>query len=632
MRIKRLKASFGRLEGAELELQPGLNVIHAPNESGKSTWCAFIRAMLYGVDSAQREKNGQKPDKIKYAPWSGASMSGVMEIEHGGREIVITRETRSAASPMKSFSAVYADTGDSVPGMTGQNAGELLTGVPKAVFERTAFIHQSAIAVTGAPELEKRLSAMVSSGEEAVSFTEADSRLRAWQRARRYNRSGAMPELEKEISELGSRIAEQKHWSARIDEADSELAEAEKACALTAARVQETRREARSRALQEMHAARERLDRVSAEMQRTAEEEDERRAELEGSVFGAVSDTEAGTRAQEDVQRVRKCIEIENAAVPPTFWIIPAAAALVLALAGLLWRGGAAVLLTAAAIAAVLAIIGGAVYFRRKSAAGAASAERGRILAGYSAQTEEDIIQAAKAHSVLWTRWSNAEKEANAARIELERERNEHKRNEGAILSLLDFSGPESEGGSRELAAAEQRADRLRHEKAMAEGRVEALGDPMVMETELRALRERYAELAEQYDALELAIATLREADETMRSRFSPKLSRRAEEIFAELTNGKYESLMLQRDMTARTTAAGDVLPHEADFLSRGAEDQLYLALRLAMCELVLPGDEPCPIVLDDALVNFDSEREQAAMSLLEKLAGQRQVILFTCR
>ena len=72
MIIKRMTASFGCLDGKTLELKPGLNVIAAPNESGKSTWCAFIRAMLYGVDSSERARSGHLPDKLKYAPWSGA--------------------------------------------------------------------------------------------------------------------------------------------------------------------------------------------------------------------------------------------------------------------------------------------------------------------------------------------------------------------------------------------------------------------------------------------------------------------------------------------------------------------------------------------------------------------------------
>lgn len=56
MTINKLTASFGKLNGESLEFTDGLNVICAPNESGKSTWCAFIRAMLYGIDSAERQR------------------------------------------------------------------------------------------------------------------------------------------------------------------------------------------------------------------------------------------------------------------------------------------------------------------------------------------------------------------------------------------------------------------------------------------------------------------------------------------------------------------------------------------------------------------------------------------------
>ncbi|MFR5781716.1 MAG: ATP-binding protein [Oscillospiraceae bacterium] len=66
-------------------------------------------------------------------------------------------------------------------------------------------------------------------------------------------------------------------------------------------------------------------------------------------------------------------------------------------------------------------------------------------------------------------------------------------------------------------------------------------------------------------------------------------------------------------------------------FLSAGAADLMYLAVRLAIVDLTLPGDEPCPIVLDDALVNLDSARRAAAMEVLGEIAETRQVILFTC-
>ena len=58
MIIRKMQADFGCLEGKSLELEPGLNIIRQPNESGKSTWCAFIRAMLYGIDTSERQKAG----------------------------------------------------------------------------------------------------------------------------------------------------------------------------------------------------------------------------------------------------------------------------------------------------------------------------------------------------------------------------------------------------------------------------------------------------------------------------------------------------------------------------------------------------------------------------------------------
>ena len=76
MIIRTMKATFGTLAGDELKLDRGLNIIYAPNESGKSTWCAFLRAMLYGVDTAERARGGQLPAKTRYAPWSGAPMEG----------------------------------------------------------------------------------------------------------------------------------------------------------------------------------------------------------------------------------------------------------------------------------------------------------------------------------------------------------------------------------------------------------------------------------------------------------------------------------------------------------------------------------------------------------------------------
>ena len=54
MILHTLTATFGCLNNNTLELQEGLNLIQAPNESGKSTWLAFLRSMLYGLSTRER--------------------------------------------------------------------------------------------------------------------------------------------------------------------------------------------------------------------------------------------------------------------------------------------------------------------------------------------------------------------------------------------------------------------------------------------------------------------------------------------------------------------------------------------------------------------------------------------------
>lgn len=65
-----MSATFGRLQAPTLELKPGLNIVQAPNEAGKSTWCAFLTAMFYGINSRERDKAGFIAEKNRYAPWS----------------------------------------------------------------------------------------------------------------------------------------------------------------------------------------------------------------------------------------------------------------------------------------------------------------------------------------------------------------------------------------------------------------------------------------------------------------------------------------------------------------------------------------------------------------------------------
>ena len=123
---------------------------------------------------------------------------------------------------------------------------------------------------------------------------------------------------------------------------------------------------------------------------------------------------------------------------------------------------------------------------------------------------------------------------------------------------------------------------------------------------------------------------TLKEANARLRERFSPELNKLAGAYMARLTGDRYAAVTLTRELEGAAARPGDVLPRSALYLSRGTADQLYLAVRLAVCRLCLP-DKP-PVFLDDALVAFDDQRLALALDLLRALAGEQQVLLFTCQ
>ena len=96
------------------------------------------------------------------------------------------------------------------------------------------------------------------------------------------------------------------------------------------------------------------------------------------------------------------------------------------------------------------------------------------------------------------------------------------------------------------------------------------------------------------------------------------------------MTDGRYDTVLLDRKLRAEARQTGESITRELLYLSGGTADQVYLAVRLAICRLAL--GEDTPILLDDALVRFDDRRMKSALALLREEAKTRQIILFTCQ
>ena len=201
MKIISMTATFGKLDAQTLELTEGLNLICAPNEWGKSTWCAFLTAMLYGIDTRERSTRDQIAGKERYLPWSGRPMEGLLRLEWKGRDITIQRRTRGR-TPMGDFAAYETRTGLPVEELQADTCGQTLLGVERSVFVRTGFIRFTDLPVQADDALRRRLNALVTTGDESGGGELLAKKLREYQNRCRYNRTGLIPQAQQTLQDL----------------------------------------------------------------------------------------------------------------------------------------------------------------------------------------------------------------------------------------------------------------------------------------------------------------------------------------------------------------------------------------------------------------------------------------------
>ena len=126
--------NFGKLSDVRIDLADGVNILRGENESGKSTVCAFIRFVFYGLP-------GRAEEKLKYISWGASSVSGYAIVCEGGkryrveREAICSGDSEGKTSVRERTAVIDIELSQAV--FRGQNAGEVFFGVPADVFEST---------------------------------------------------------------------------------------------------------------------------------------------------------------------------------------------------------------------------------------------------------------------------------------------------------------------------------------------------------------------------------------------------------------------------------------------------------------------------------------------------------------
>lgn len=140
-----------------------------------------------------------------------------------------------------------------------------------------------------------------------------------------------------------------------------------------------------------------------------------------------------------------------------------------------------------------------------------------------------------------------------------------------------------------------------------------------------------YDRLLAQWATRALCLGLFKRAKELYEQDKQPEVMRKASDYFSMMTGHQFNRVTApfgeQRIMVER--ANGQYV--EAAYLSRGTAEQLYLSLRLALASEYKEKKINFPIVMDDVLVNFDTERLRNALQVIKEVSKQQQLILFSC-
>ncbi len=307
MKILSMTATFGKLSHETLHFEPGLNIIQAPNEWGKSTWCAFIVAMLYGIETRQQTTKTALADKERFAPWSGEPMSGRMELSWNGKDITIERSTKGRV-PFGQFRAYETATGLDIPELTAANCGQTLLGVERSVFQKAGFIRLQDMPVTQDEYLRRRLNNLVTTGDENSAGDTLGKQLRDLKNKVRHNRTGLLPQAEYERDQLRAQLQQRQELQDETRRIERQQAELEQKIGLLQNHADHLRYDASKQGVQRIQAANHTCARLEAEL-----------AALEEGCTALPSQEAAAAQVQkgQSLQAQRRDLLLKSQQLPP---------------------------------------------------------------------------------------------------------------------------------------------------------------------------------------------------------------------------------------------------------------------------------------------------------------------------
>ena len=611
--------AFGKLQSVNLSFNSGVNVLQNKNAFGKTTFAAFVRAMLYGLNySYTKEGDERVNDVTRYCPWGfGGKFGGSMTVEHNGATYRIERFFGGTARA-EVLSVTNESTGAAVDVSGG--VGEYFLGLTADSYDRSTYFPQEAVELATNENLDGRLANLVDSAD----YDKVQEKLLAYRRQKRAGRGvgGTIAQLDNEIFDLQRKLHEAElaeNTQARnaeqhsANEAQLQQLNARK-CDIQRQLEEVKRNIVLNSPTEEQLAAKQRL--MDAKLALTKYPQD---LVADRQRVVALGDRIAQTPRHPNVQKAS-----------PKWWLVVLAAVLILGGAGLCFAGkiplliGGGILVVVGAALLAVALLSA----RNKGVETLQSTEWDELVTDYMRIVGKYVDVAGKdyeeAARLFWQYFADYERDC---RVYQTVESLTPSMPNGDVAAL---NARERELTSQ-LAAVTSEIQRIYRMQGSLENAVQNAQVANRAEIEDKILNAQQAKAVEEqkFATAERVSALLTQAKENLSGGYLPKLKTRVSQLVDFVTNGQYE-VSLDGKFAIRIRENGQT--KQLSCFSRGVREIVLLCFRVALSELLYDGAVPL-VVVDDAFVNYDEDNFVRATALLKELATKcgTQVIYFTC-
>jgi hypothetical protein len=203
-----------------------------------------------------------------------------------------------------------------------------------------------------------------------------------------------------------------------------------------------------------------------------------------------------------------------------------------------------------------------------------------------------------------------------------------------AVAAAEELAGVDSATAADALRALREAATQARNLASAAGGELRQFSAtvPNVSEAEeaLGAAKVELARVRELQETLQLATEFLTDAQDRVHRDIAPRLAESVKAWLPQVTGGRYTDVIVNPTSLQVQVAGASGRWRQADLLSFGTAEQVYLLLRVALADHLTNGHDTCPLLLDDVTVHADTARTGDILDLLHQVSKERQIVLFT--